>query len=106
MMFVPILSVAQIFVLFVLPLLGIAGTLILAGVLLVRWNARRSDSEIAPWSRAARRWCAGVTVLVLSLDVWSGFLCYQSFLIDRNIEARHVAKAKRENFVLERDFQY
>lgn len=106
MIFAPTLSVAGFLLLIILPALSIPLTIVLAGVLLVRWSRVGRGAATKPLSRKARGWCRGLVVFTILLDLWSAFLFYHAARIDRETRDRLSVKATRENFILDRDFLY
>ncbi len=106
MIFAPTLSLAGFLLLVVLPLLSIPCSLLLAGYFLARRARVSHGAEVEPLSPNARGWWAALAVLCVMLDLWSGYVFYQSVRITQDVEARQRIKATRENFLLDRDFQY
>ncbi|WP_167313326.1 hypothetical protein [Ralstonia insidiosa] len=101
MIFAPVLSLLAFVVLFIVPLVGVLGTIPMVGIVMARAYKKRP-----PLSRKARRWMWALAVFLAVADLWSGYLFYVSARIDREINEEQVNKAAREDFTLDRDFQY
>ncbi|MGG6898050.1 hypothetical protein [Rhizobium sp. BR 315] len=103
MIFAPILSLLGLFVLFVLPLLGMVSTILLVGGIVAR---RVTRGKGHPLSRKARTWLWAFGSLTFAVDLWTGILIYDVIYLNREIHQQTLNRAARQDFVLERDFQY
>lgn len=103
MIFAPILSLPGLFVLVVLPLLGVVSTILLMGAAVAKWVARR---KVHALSRTARAWLWAFGALTFSLDLWTSILIYDAIRIGQAVQHQTSNRVARQDFVLERDFQY
>lgn len=101
MIFAPVLSLLGFVILVIAPLVGVFGTIPMVGIVVARWYAKRP-----PLSRKARRWMWALAVFLVGADLWTGLLYYHFRSIDRDIEEKQANRVARENFILDRDFQY
>ena len=101
MIFAPALSLLGFFVLVIVPFIGVLGTILMVCIV-----AARAYTKQPPLSRKARRWMWGLGMFLAVADLWTGLLFYQFHSISRDVEAKQANRAARENFVLDRDFQY
>ncbi|WP_052321588.1 hypothetical protein [Ralstonia sp. A12] len=101
MIFAPTLSLLGFLLLVILPLVGVLGTILMIGFVIFRPEKKRP-----PLSRKARTWVRVLVAVLAMLDLWAGYLYYESVGISREIAAKDANRTARENFVLDRDFQY
>ena len=101
MIFAPALSLLGFFVLVIVPFIGVLGTILMVCIV-----AARAYTKQPPLSRKARRWMWGLGMFLAVADLWTGLLFYQFHSVSRDVEAKQANRAARENFVLDRDFQY
>lgn len=101
MIFAPVLSMLGFLLLVILPFVGVVGTIVMIGIVMARSGKKRP-----PLSRKARTWVWALAASLTVLDLWAGYLYYESVAIARDIEAKHANKVAREDFILDRDFQY
>ena len=103
MIFAPIFSLLGLFVLFALPFFGIVSTIVLIGGAVVRLIAGSRGRLL---SHKARAWLWAFGALTLALDLWTGILIYDAIGISHEVHQQTLNRAARQDFVLERDFQY
>ena len=101
MIFAPVLSLLGFFLLGIVPLIGVFGTFPMVCVV-----AARAYAKQPPLSRKARRWMWGLGIFLAVADLWTGLLFYHFHSISRDIEEKQANRVARENFILDRDFQY
>ena len=101
MIFAPVFSLLAFFVLFIVPLIGVLGTIPMAWVVVARWRTKPP-----PLSRKARRWMWGLAVFLAVADLWAGLVAYQMHSITLDIKEKSANRAARADFILDRDFQY
>jgi len=101
MIFAPTLSLLAFFVLFIVPLIGVFGTIPMACVVVARWRTKQP-----PLSRKARRWMWGLAVFLAVADLWAGLVAYQMHSTTLDIREKSANQAARADFILDRDFQY
>ncbi|MGM3275415.1 hypothetical protein [Ralstonia sp. 24A2] len=101
MIFAPALSLLGFLVLVIVPFVGVFGTIPMVGIIVARSCTKRP-----PLSRKARRWMWALAIFLVAADLWTGLLYYHFRSIDRDIEEKQANRITRENFILDRDFQY
>ncbi|MFP3889887.1 hypothetical protein [uncultured Ralstonia sp.] len=101
MIFAPALSLLGFLVLVILPLVGVLGTIPMVGIVIAR-----SCKKHPPLSRKARTWMWALAAFLAVADLWTGLLFYQFHSVARDVDEKHANRVARENFILDRDFQY
>lgn len=101
MIFAPTLSLLGFLLLGVLPLVGVLGTVLMICIVMFRPEKKRPALS----TKARTRVRVLVAVLAV-LDLWAGYLYYESVGISREIAKKQANRVARENFILDRDFQY
>jgi hypothetical protein len=98
---VPLLSLPQLLLLLLVPLLGGALTLGLLGRALY-WRLARRGGIAEFFTRST----LALTALAVACNLWTGYLYYLSARLDREIALKTHYRESRSRFVLAQDFRY